>query len=94
MPTYEYMCQSCNHEWEEYHSILADPIKFCPSCKEESAKRMISGGSGKGRVELGYHEMKEKIKSDARNTLKESSRNENLLANLIGEDRYHRNNLK
>jgi putative FmdB family regulatory protein len=44
MPTYEYQCQSCKHGWEEDQSIKEDPIKICPECKKETAKRLISLG--------------------------------------------------
>lgn len=48
MPTYDYVCENeeCNHKWEEIHSIKADPIKECPECKKETAKRLVSGGTG------------------------------------------------
>ena len=32
MPTYEYACASCKHEWELEQSIKEDPITECPSC--------------------------------------------------------------
>ena len=34
MPTYEYACTSCHHEWEQEQSIKEDPIKECPQCHE------------------------------------------------------------
>jgi putative FmdB family regulatory protein len=30
MPTYEYVCQKCGHEFEAFHSISAAPLKNCP----------------------------------------------------------------
>ena len=27
MPTYDYKCDACNHLWEEFQSIKADPTK-------------------------------------------------------------------
>lgn len=30
MPTYEYVCQKCGHEFEAFHSISAAPLKTCP----------------------------------------------------------------
>ena len=58
MPTYDYQCSSCSHEWEEEQSIKADPIKECPLCKKESAKRLISKTSfvlnGGGWAKTGY----------------------------------------
>jgi len=44
--TYEYACSSCGHEWEAEQSISEQPLKKCPSCKKNSAKRQISGGTG------------------------------------------------
>ncbi len=46
MPTYEYMCASCKHEWEATHSMTRAPLKTCPKCKRRTAKRQISLGQG------------------------------------------------
>ena len=46
MPTYEYKCTACNHEWEAEQSIKDPPISTCPSCSEAAAKRQISRGVG------------------------------------------------
>lgn len=45
MPTYDYRCAKCNHEWELFQSIKADPIKKCPSCGKQGAKRVIGPGA-------------------------------------------------
>ncbi len=42
--TYEYKCKKCKHEWEEEQSIKAPPVEDCPSCKDKTAQRQISGG--------------------------------------------------
>ena len=41
--TYEYICENCKHTWETEQSIKAEPIKICPKCNEEKAKRLIAG---------------------------------------------------
>jgi putative FmdB family regulatory protein len=46
MPTYEYACTSCGAEWEAEQSIKASPLTECPNCKNASAKRQISRGTG------------------------------------------------
>ena len=46
MPTYEYRCGACEHEWEEFQSITAKPTKKCPDCGKSKAKRIISAGGG------------------------------------------------
>jgi len=45
MPTYEYRCKSCGHEFEEFHSINAEPIKVCPICSLEEVQRLIGSGN-------------------------------------------------
>jgi putative FmdB family regulatory protein len=53
MPTYEYVCQKCGHEFEAVRSIAAKPLQICP--KELCARKKwgrgrvtkkISGGAG------------------------------------------------
>ncbi|PIU44694.1 MAG: FmdB family transcriptional regulator [Ignavibacteriales bacterium CG07_land_8_20_14_0_80_59_12] len=43
MPTYQYKCRSCGHEYEELQPITAEPLKKCPHCGKYSLKRVISG---------------------------------------------------
>ncbi len=45
MPTYEYQCEKCGHEFEREQRITDDPIKTCPKCKAPKAKRLISATS-------------------------------------------------
>lgn len=46
MPTYDYECKSCRHTWEAFQSIKADPIKKCPECGKNQARRVIGPGAG------------------------------------------------
>ena len=94
MPTYPHICNECQHEWEEFYSMNAEPPDTCPKCGVKGkVERLISGGSGRGIVILGGNELKEKTKQDAAAMVNEASRNENYLANMVGEDRYQRNEL-
>jgi len=45
MPTYDYVCQDCGHEFEAFQSMKDDPLKDCPSC-EGTVKRKVGGGTG------------------------------------------------
>ena len=45
MPTYQYRCPTCNHEFEAFQGINEDAIKVCPKCHGET-RRVISGGAG------------------------------------------------
>ena len=44
--TYEYMCTDCGHGWEAEQSISEAPLRTCPNCKHDTAKRQVSGGAG------------------------------------------------
>ncbi len=45
MPTYDYICDDCGHEFEAYESIKADSQTLCPSCHKETLRRKIGGGA-------------------------------------------------
>lgn len=44
--TYEYVCTACQHEWEASQPISDPPLKECPKCGAQTAKRQVSGGTG------------------------------------------------
>jgi putative FmdB family regulatory protein len=46
MPTYEYVCQKCGHEFEQFQSIKDDPLTKCPACKRGKVVRKIGTGAG------------------------------------------------
>lgn len=46
MPTYEYRCKTCDHEWEEFQAIKSKPTRKCPDCGKLKAERIISAGGG------------------------------------------------
>ena len=53
MPTYEYICEKCGHEFEAVQSMSASPLRTCPedSCAKKKwgrgrVKKKISGGAG------------------------------------------------
>jgi putative FmdB family regulatory protein len=46
MPTYDYLCQACGHEFEEFQSITAKPLRKCPKCGKPRLKRLIGTGAG------------------------------------------------
>ncbi|MHC5542125.1 FmdB family zinc ribbon protein [Singulisphaera rosea] len=45
MPTYDYICDSCGHEFEAFESIKADPQTECPKCHEAKLRRKIGPGA-------------------------------------------------
>jgi len=45
MPTYEYRCLTCAHQFEAFQSIAAEPLTVCPKCGNQ-VQRIIGGGMG------------------------------------------------
>ncbi len=75
MPTYDYQCQSCDHEFELYQSITAKPIKVCPSCGRRRVVRLMGTGGGvifkgSGFYQTDYRseQYKQAAKSDSEST--------------------------
>ncbi|MFT3786490.1 MAG: zinc ribbon domain-containing protein [Tepidisphaeraceae bacterium] len=46
MPTYEYHCEACKHDFEKFHSMSAPPVKVCPKCGKRKVVRKIGVGAG------------------------------------------------
>jgi len=46
MPTYDYVCQKCDHHLEAFHSMSAESLKKCPECGKPELKRQIGTGAG------------------------------------------------
>jgi putative FmdB family regulatory protein len=46
MPTYEYICDNCQYQFEQFQSIKAKPIRKCPKCGRLSVQRLIGAGAG------------------------------------------------
>lgn len=72
MPTYEYVCDDCSHEFEEFHSITAPPLDTCPKCKG-AVRRLISSGNGLIFKGSGFYITDYKNKSGASTDAKKES---------------------
>ncbi len=46
MPTYEYECTKCGHQFEKFQSMRDEPLRKCPKCKKSALKRLVGGGAG------------------------------------------------
>lgn len=56
MPTYDYICEGCGLEFEEFQSITAEPLKKCPQCGKRQLKRLIGSGSAVIFKGAGFYE--------------------------------------
>jgi putative FmdB family regulatory protein len=72
MPTYDYLCDACDHEFEAFESIKAEPQTVCPACGEPKLRRKIGPGAailfkGSGFYQTDYRSesYKARAKADA-----------------------------
>jgi putative FmdB family regulatory protein len=92
MPTYLYYCD-IHGEFEEMHSVTTE-LTICPKCIEEkidppkSIKKLINCFNQGGNVLLNPDDMIAKARADGKKIAREASKNENLYASLLGEDKY------
>ena len=45
MPTYEYHCDACEHEFEEFQSMSEAALTKCPSCGRKKLRRLFGTGA-------------------------------------------------
>ena len=45
MPTYDYRCKTCKHEFEHIQSMSSPLLKKCPSCRKPALERLIGTGA-------------------------------------------------
>ena len=45
MPTYDYRCNACKHEFEHFQSMKDSPLKKCPQCGKARLERLIGIGA-------------------------------------------------
>jgi putative FmdB family regulatory protein len=70
MPTYDYICDSCSHEFEAFESIKADPQTICPECSKTTLRRKIGAGAailfkGSGFYQTDYRSDSYKKRAEA-----------------------------
>lgn len=63
MPTYEYRCTQCGYQFEEFQSIVAEPLTVCPRCGGK-VQRLISSGGGLIFKGSGFYETDYKRKGN------------------------------
>ncbi|HJN12472.1 MAG: zinc ribbon domain-containing protein [Pirellulaceae bacterium] len=59
MPTYDYQCDACGHEFELFQGITEATKKKCPACKKMKLRRLFGTGAalmfkGSGFYETDY----------------------------------------
>lgn len=59
MPTYEYQCDACEHNFDEFQAMSEEPLKKCPKCGKKKLRRVFGAGAailfkGSGFYETDY----------------------------------------
>src|SRR5271167_2483523 len=79
MPTYDYICDSCGHEFEAYESIMVPSRTECPQCKLPRLRRKIGPGAailfkGSGFYQTDYRSDSYKKAAEADKTSNEPAK--------------------
>ena len=69
MPTYDYVCDACEHAFEEFQSFSEEVLSKCPKCGKKKLRRLFGSGAailfkGSGFYETDYRS--ESYKSGAK----------------------------
>ena len=59
MPTYEYQCDACEHNFDEFQSMSEPALTKCPKCGKKKLRRVFGAGAavifkGSGFYETDY----------------------------------------
>lgn len=76
MPTYDYRCKACEHEFELFQAMSAGVKKKCPECGKLQLERLIGIGAavmfkGSGFYETDYRSESYKKGAEAEKKAKE-----------------------
>lgn len=76
MPTYQYICKTCNHELEELQAITDPPLVTCPSCGTDNLVRTVGSGAGVIFKGSGFYLTDYVKKQDKKGTTPEKKKDE------------------
>lgn len=76
MPTYDYICDSCGHEFEVFESIMSKPRADCPSCQRSTLRRKIGPGAAIIFKGSGFYQTDYRSESYKKSAQAEKSANE------------------
>jgi putative FmdB family regulatory protein len=70
MPTYDYVCDACDHSFELLQSFKEEPKKKCPECGKSKLRRLFGTGAavifkGSGFYQTDYRSESYKQKAAA-----------------------------
>jgi|SRR5262245_22516909 len=80
MPTYEYHCDACEHEFEEFQSMKDAALTKCPKCGKRKLRRLFGTGAailfkGSGFYQTDYRSDSYKAAAEAEQDTGKTSTN-------------------
>lgn len=93
MPTleFEHLTEDCGFIWEDI-VFFDEPLpNTCPECGEQGNIIKLISLPAQGKVLLTGRDLSAKLKSDGQQMMREATKNENTLANLVGESKFEQN---
>ena len=66
MPTYDYLCDVCEHTFEEFQAMSAKLLVKCPACGKRKLRRLFGTGAGIIFKGSGFYETDYKKKTGMR----------------------------
>ena len=87
MPIFEYECGNCEYVWEDTILSGEPEPEFCPQCEEKEVRKLMSLPAA-GKVKLYGQDFKNQMATEAKKLEQQMYRDENLLANFVGEKKY------
>ncbi|MBX3377396.1 MAG: zinc ribbon domain-containing protein [Phycisphaeraceae bacterium] len=81
MPTYEYICRKCEHEFDVFQSMTEAPKRKCPKCGKNALERKIGLGAailfkGSGFYQTDYRSESYKKAAEAEKPAKAEAKSE------------------
>jgi putative FmdB family regulatory protein len=46
VPTYDYVCDACQHAFDHFQSMSSEHLRKCPACGKRKLRRLIGSGAG------------------------------------------------
>jgi putative FmdB family regulatory protein len=92
MPTYDYHCDACEHEFEHFQGMNDPLLKKCPECGKPKLRRLIGAGAaivfkGSGFYQTDYRSESYKKKAEAETKSSESSSSASSDSKPAGESK-------
>ncbi len=73
MPTYTYMCKTCNSVKDVFHSMTRNPHVKCPKCGNKRMSRLLGTGAAVIFKGSGFYETDYKRNGSSKSASSESS---------------------